>query len=87
MQSIPSGARNPYAYINISWPDAASFLLKSSQRGFVLANNAIFFSRLNFKHAVKRLEAYGYRVAKAKIAVEDAFSKTSKAVVRKTKIK
>src|SRR5258708_14513664 len=28
-----------------------------------------FFSRLNFKHAVKRLQAYGYRVAKAKIAV------------------
>lgn len=46
-----------------------------------------FFSRLNFKHAVRRLEAYGYRVAKAKIAVEDAFSKTAKAMKRKHKIK
>ena len=46
-----------------------------------------FFSRLNFKHAVKRLEAYGYRVAKAKIEVEDAFSRTAKVMKRKKKIK
>jgi uncharacterized protein (TIGR04141 family) len=46
-----------------------------------------FFSRLNFKHAAKRLEAYGYRVAKAKIAVDDAFSKTVKAMKRKKKVK
>jgi uncharacterized protein (TIGR04141 family) len=42
-----------------------------------------FFSRLNFKNAVRRLEAYGYRVAKAKIAVEEVFSKTRKEMKRK----
>jgi uncharacterized protein (TIGR04141 family) len=46
-----------------------------------------FFSRLNLKHAVKRLEAYGYRVVKAKIGVEDGFSKTAKAMKRNKKIK
>lgn len=37
-----------------------------------------FFSRLNLKHAVRRLNAYGYRVAKAKISVESSFSKLQK---------
>lgn len=37
-----------------------------------------FFSRLNLKHAAKRLEAYGFRVAKAKIPVQGAFSKIAK---------
>ncbi|HET9283719.1 MAG TPA: TIGR04141 family sporadically distributed protein [Candidatus Angelobacter sp.] len=46
-----------------------------------------FFSRLNFKHAAKRLEAYGYRVAKAKIEVEELFSKTAKAKKSTKKIK
>lgn len=46
-----------------------------------------FFSRLNFKNAVRRLEAYGYRVAKAKIAVEAAFSKTHKEMKKKKKKK
>jgi len=41
------------------------------------------FSRLNFKNAVRRLEAYGYRVAKARIAVEEVFSKTRKEMKRK----
>lgn len=46
-----------------------------------------FFSRLNFKNAVRRLEAYGYRVAKAKITVEAVFSKTRKEMKKKKKIK
>jgi len=46
-----------------------------------------FFSRLNFKNAARRLEAYGYRVAKAKIAVEETFSKTRKEMKRKKKNK
>jgi uncharacterized protein (TIGR04141 family) len=46
-----------------------------------------FFSRLNFKNAVRRLKAYGYRVAKAKIAVEEIFSKTRKEMKRKKKHK
>jgi uncharacterized protein (TIGR04141 family) len=46
-----------------------------------------FFSRLNFKNAAKRLEAYGYRVAKARIAVEEKFSKTRKQMKRKKKNK
>ena len=37
-----------------------------------------FFSRLNLKHAARRLEAYGFRVAKAKIDVNEVFSKTAK---------
>jgi uncharacterized protein (TIGR04141 family) len=44
-----------------------------------------FFSRLNFKNAARRLEAYGYRVAKARIAVEAIFSKTRKEMKRKKK--
>ena len=44
-----------------------------------------FFSRLNFKNAVRRLEAYGYRVAKAKIAVDAVFSKTRKEMKKKKK--
>ncbi len=32
-----------------------------------------FFSRLNLRHAASRLEMYGFRVAKAKIVVEEAF--------------
>jgi uncharacterized protein (TIGR04141 family) len=46
-----------------------------------------FFSRLNFKNAARRLEAYGYRVAKARIAVEETFSKTRKEMKRKKKDK
>jgi len=42
-----------------------------------------FFSRLNLKHAAKRLEAYGFRVAKAKIEVNQEFSKLSKFRQRK----
>lgn len=34
-----------------------------------------FFSRLNIKHAARRLEAYGYRVAKLKITVSERVSK------------
>lgn len=37
-----------------------------------------FFSRLNLKNAAKRLEMYGFRVAKAKICVDHAYSKTAK---------
>jgi len=37
-----------------------------------------FFSRLNVKNAAKRLEMYGFRVAKAKICVDHAYSKTAK---------
>ena len=37
-----------------------------------------FFSRLNFKHASKRLEAYGFRVAKAKIDVSETLRKLSR---------
>jgi uncharacterized protein (TIGR04141 family) len=42
-----------------------------------------FFSRLNLKHAARRLEAYGFRVAKAKIDVNEVFSKTAKFRSRK----
>lgn len=37
-----------------------------------------FFSRLNFKHAVRRLEGYGYRVARAKISVKDSLARLKK---------
>lgn len=37
-----------------------------------------FFSRLNLKHAAKRLELYGFRVAKAKVPVAEAYSMTAK---------
>jgi hypothetical protein len=37
-----------------------------------------FFSRLNIKHAVRRLQAYGFQVAKSKIEVDEIFSKTGK---------
>ncbi len=42
-----------------------------------------FFSRLNLKHAVRRLEGYGFRVAKAKIEVNDARAKLKKIRNRK----
>lgn len=42
-----------------------------------------FFSRLNLKHAERRLEAYGFRVARAKIDVNEAFSKTAKFRLRR----
>jgi len=44
-----------------------------------------FFSRLNLKHAAKRLEMCGFRVAKTKIPVEEAFSKTAKLKARMRK--
>lgn len=34
-----------------------------------------FFSRINLKHAARRLEGYGFRVAKAKISVNDLRAK------------
>ncbi|HVO68126.1 MAG TPA: TIGR04141 family sporadically distributed protein [Syntrophales bacterium] len=34
-----------------------------------------FFSRLNLKHAARRLQGYGYRVVLSKISVNDAISK------------
>jgi len=37
-----------------------------------------FFSRLNLKHAARRLEGYGFRVAKAKIQVADLRKKLQK---------
>lgn len=37
-----------------------------------------FFSRLNLKHAVRRLEGYGYRVARAKIPVKDTLARLKK---------
>jgi uncharacterized protein (TIGR04141 family) len=37
-----------------------------------------FFSRLNIKNAAKRLVGYGYRVAIAKIDVDQRFSLTSR---------
>jgi uncharacterized protein (TIGR04141 family) len=37
-----------------------------------------FFSRLNLKHAANRLEIAGFRVAKSKIRVDEAFSKTAR---------
>lgn len=44
-----------------------------------------FFSRLNLKHAARRLEMCGFRVATSKIAVEEGFSKMAKAKARKRK--
>ena len=37
-----------------------------------------FFSKVNLRHAVRRLEAFGYKVALAKIGVDDAFAKKKK---------
>lgn len=37
-----------------------------------------FFSRVNLRQSAKRLEAYGYRVAVLKIAVDEIFAKTQK---------
>jgi uncharacterized protein (TIGR04141 family) len=37
-----------------------------------------FFSRLNMKHAARRLGGYGFRVARAKISVNEERSKTKK---------
>jgi uncharacterized protein (TIGR04141 family) len=42
-----------------------------------------FFSRLNLKHAVRRLDGYGFRVAKAKILVSDARAKLQRIRSRK----
>jgi len=42
-----------------------------------------FFSRLNLKHAAQLLEAFGFRVAKAKIEVNEQLRKTSKFKTRK----
>jgi len=42
-----------------------------------------FFSRLNLKHAARRLEGYGFRVAKAKIPVSDLRAKLTKIKGRK----
>lgn len=42
-----------------------------------------FFSRLNIKHAARRLEAYGYRVAKAKIAVAENFGRVARIPARR----
>jgi uncharacterized protein (TIGR04141 family) len=42
-----------------------------------------FFSRLNLKHATRRLEGYGFRVAKAKIAVTEVRAKLKKIKSRK----
>jgi uncharacterized protein (TIGR04141 family) len=42
-----------------------------------------FFSRLNLKHAVRRLEGYGFRVAKAKIIVSVQRAKLQKVRSRK----
>ena len=44
-----------------------------------------FFSRLNFKHAADRLGAYGYRVGKVKIKVNEAFAKTKKCEAQRKK--
>jgi uncharacterized protein (TIGR04141 family) len=37
-----------------------------------------FFSKLNIRHAVRRLEGYGYRVSLAKIPVDEEIKKTKK---------
>ena len=42
-----------------------------------------FFSRLNLKHAARRLEGYGFRVAKAKIQVTERRTKLQKIKSRK----
>jgi uncharacterized protein (TIGR04141 family) len=42
-----------------------------------------FFSRLNLKHAARRLEGYGFRVAKAKIPVAELRAKLKKIKRRK----
>ena len=42
-----------------------------------------FFSRLNLKHAIRRLDGYGFRVAKAKILVADDRAKLQKIRNRK----
>lgn len=42
-----------------------------------------FFSRLNLKHAMRRLDGYGFRVAKAKILVSDARAKLQRIRSRK----
>lgn len=42
-----------------------------------------FFSRLNLKHAARRLEGYGFRVAKAKIPVSELLTKLKKIRNRK----
>jgi uncharacterized protein (TIGR04141 family) len=42
-----------------------------------------FFSRLNLKHAVRRLDGYGFRIATAKILVSDRRAKTQKIRNRK----
>ena len=56
------------------------FAIVSDRRGSLLLP---FFSRLNLKHAARRLEGYGFRVAKAKIAVRDQKSKLKKVRGRK----
>jgi uncharacterized protein (TIGR04141 family) len=45
-----------------------------------------FFSRVNLKHATKRLEAYGFRVAKTKINVSDVIKNLAKFRPRKRNI-
>jgi uncharacterized protein (TIGR04141 family) len=42
-----------------------------------------FFSRLNIKHAARRLQAYGYRVAKTKIPVSNTISRLTRVPSRR----
>ena len=42
-----------------------------------------FFSRLNLRHAVRRLDGYGFRVAKAKILVTETRAKLQRIRSRK----
>ena len=37
-----------------------------------------FFSKVNLRQTVKRLEAFSYRVAIAKVGVDEVFAKTKK---------
>lgn len=63
-----------------SRPDARTFrvvfAIISAETGSSLT--IPFFSRLNARHAVQAMESYGYRVALAKIRVQDAVTKTRK---------
>jgi uncharacterized protein (TIGR04141 family) len=43
-----------------------------------------FFSRINLKHAVRRLQGYGFRVAKAKISVAEHRAKLKRVRSRKS---
>ncbi len=60
-------------------PDSAEYKIIFAVISAVPGNLILpFFSRLNLKHAARRLRGYGYRVAVTKIEVNETYAKTKR---------